>query len=387
MRLPSADELRDLIAWAPPFGAISVYLDIDPADRGGGWHTELKDALHEIAAEVKATGERERFAAVEATVEAILERFPLDAPHRNGRVQIGFAEAGVKERDGRWWGAQLSPDRTRIAYGARPFVRPLVELLDRGRPRAVAALSADKVRLFEWRLGTLEEIDSRELELLSLDWRERKGPRMRDPASGQAVTSAGRDQFDQRLEENRKRFLKECGAKAAHEFSEDARRELICLGEPPLAEAFVAGWDQKPRRCDVDGHDVIAEPLGAIGERVSAKLEQLEEQRVEELVTAAIDASLAPEGRGALGPSNAIRALLRGQVDHLVVDAEREIDAGAVDSGVLAELEAATPRPGARLDEWMVEEAILTGAGVTHVRSAAAERLAEHGGVGAILRY
>ena len=227
----------------------------------------------------------------------------------------------------------------------------------------------------------------RELELFALDWRERKAPQARDPARSQAVSSAGRDQFGQRLEENRKRFLKEIGSRASHELSEQTRRELLCFGDPKLCEAFVAGWEQRPQRHDVDHHDLIAEPAHAIGERATKKLTELDRERAAELAEHATSAALARNGAGALGPSATARALIRGQVEHLLIEADRALETPDLEPDVLRELEATAPRPGLRLDEWMVEEAILTHAGVTTLRDEAAERLSDHAGVGALLRY
>jgi Bacterial archaeo-eukaryotic release factor family 10 len=389
MRLPDEANLRDLVAWDAGLGVISVYLEIDPGDRGGAWRIALRDQLDEVVEGARERDDRERRAALEATVEHIRERFAPQAPP-SGRVQIGFVEVTPKPgKAGReeWFAVQHPVEPTRVADGRRPFLRPLMEILDGGRPRAIAALSTERVRIFEWRLGTIEELAERELELFALDWRERKAPQVRDPSTGQGVSSAGRDQFGQRLEENRKRFLKEIGARASRELGERARRELLCFGDGQLCEAFVAGWDQRPQRHAVDPHDVITEPAHAIGERATRKLTELDHQRALELADSLTSAALARNGAGALGPSGTARALIRGQVGHLLIEAERSLDTAALDADVLRELESATPRPGSRLDEWMVEEAILTDASVTTLRDDAAERLAEHGGVGALLRY
>jgi hypothetical protein len=387
MRLPDEGNLRELIGWDAELGVISVYLEIDPGDRGGGWRIALRDQLDEIVGSAKESHDRDRGSAVEATAERIRERFGPEAPP-SGRLQIGFVEVSTKAA-GReeWFAAQYPVEPTRLADSRRPFLRPLAEVLDGGRPRAIAALSTERVRLFEWRLGTIEELAERELELFALDWRERKAQRVRDPASSQAVSSAGRDQFGQRLEENRKRFLKDIGARASRELRERARRELVCFGDPQLCESFVTGWEQPPQRVANDHHDVIAEPAHAIGERATQKLAELDRERGAELAERVTSAALARNGAGTLGPSGTARALARGQVEHLLIEAERSLDTAALDADVQRELEAASPRPGSRLDEWMVEEAILTDASVTTIRDEAAGSLAEHGGVGALLRY
>ena len=386
MRLPSAEALRELLAWEPRHGVFSVYLEIDPGDRGGAWRIELRDQIDEATAAAKEDGDRERGKAIDATVERIAETFQPNSPP-SGRMQIGFVEVSSKPGREEWFAAQHPVERTRVVYGPRPYVRPLAEILDGGRPRAIAALSAERVRLFEWRLGTLEELAAKELELFALDWRERKAPQMRDPASSQAVSSAGRDQYDQRLEQNRRRFLKESGSRFSREPSEEARRELLCIGDPQLCEAFMEGWEPMPNRFAVDHHDVITEPASAIAERATAKLTELETERGAELVEKATSAAFAINGAGALGPSDTARALAQGRVEHLLIDAEQEVSADRLEDQVRAELEAVKPLPAGRLDEWIVEEAIRTSASITALRDDPAERLAEHGGVGGLLRY
>lgn len=389
MRLPSAEAPRDLIGWETKHGVVSVYVEIDPGDRGGAWRIELRDRLDEITAAAKQEGDRERRAAVEATVERVRDRFQSDAPP-SGRMQIGFLEASPKPgREAReeWFAVQHPVERTRVVHSPRPYVRTLAEVLDGGRPRAIAALSAERVRLFEWRLGAIEELAARELELFALDWRERKAPQSRDPATSQAVGSAGRDQYGQRLEQNRRRFLKESGARSSGEPSEGARTELLCIGDPQLCEAFMDGWEPAPQRIAVDHHDVISEPTAAIGERATTKLAELEAERGLELVERATSAALASNGAGALGPSDTALALAQGRVERLLIDAEQEISTDGLEEEVRAQVEAVMPIPGGRLDEWIVEEAIRTSASITSLRDEPAERLAEHGGVAGLLRY
>jgi hypothetical protein len=389
MRLPSSEGLRELIAWEPPHGVLSVYLEIDPGDRGGGWRVELRDQLDEITAAAKDNDDRELRAAIEATITRVADHFQPQATP-SGRIQIGFVEVTAKPgRDGReqWFAVQHPVVRTRVVHAPRPYLRTLAEILDGGRPRAVAALSSERVRLFEWRLGTIEAVAEHELVLLEKEWRERKAPQLRDPASGQGVGSTGRDQHDQRLDQHRKRFLKECGARASAELGEEARRELLCIGEPGLCEAFLAGWDSPPSRIAVDPHDVIAEPTQAIAERASAKFTELDAERGAELAEKVIGAASSPNGAGALGPSDTARALARGQIEHLLIDVERPVDEADLDDEVRSELEAVLPQPAGRFDEWIVEAAIRTSATITALRDEAAERLAEYGGVAGLLRY
>ena len=387
MRQPSAEALRELVEWDPPHGVLSIYLEIDPGDRGGAWKIALRDHL-DAAVEAAGDLDRDRELALRATAGRIRERFESANPP-SGRMQIGFvacAAKHVREVSEEWFAVQFPVSQTRVSYGERPSVRGLAETVDDGRARGVVAISSERVRLFEWRFGEVAELAERELDVIKPDWRERKAPRMRDPASGQAVSSAGRDQHDQRLDEHRRRFLKEAARTAQSALSGDAARELLCIGEPGLCEDFLASWDSRPR-VSVDPADVIAEPAAVIAERASEKIGEADLERDSELVERALGAAQAPGGSGALGLPETARALARGQVERLLTCADRDLPADGIDEGLRAELEAMSAPPASGLDEWLVEEAIRTSATITAIRDTPAERLAERGGVGALLRY
>jgi hypothetical protein len=389
MRLPSRENLAELVDWEPPHGVLSVQVEIDPGDRAGGWRVALRDELDRVTEAVKGHDDRDLRAAVDATAGRIAERFPAEPPP-SGRVQIGFVECTAKPiRDTReeWFAVQYPVLPTRVEHSRRPHVRGLADILERGRSRSVVAVSSERIRLLEWRLGSIEERAEHEITLFQPDWRERKSQSTSDPATAQGVSASGRDQFGQRLEHNRMRFLKESGRRCADELGEAARSELILIGDPHLCEEFLAGWEPRPKRHAVDNHDVIAEPAHLIGERVSEMIRRLESERVEELTKHLLDAAMAANGTGALGLSDTARALTRGQVEHLVIDGGRRFDAEGLDAEIRAELEAVTPVPDGELDEWIIHAAIRTSAAITTLHDETAERLAEHGGLGAILRY
>lgn len=384
MRLPGSENLADVVEWEPPMGVLTVQIEIDPGDRAGGWRVALRDELDRIAGAAKEDDDRERRAALTATADRVAERFAGDAPP-SGRVQLGFVEVAGKPGREEWFSLQHPVVPTRVSHSARPHVRELADILEGGRARTVAAISAERVRLFEWRLGTISE--QAELELFQPDWRERKAQSTSDPAATQGVSSSGRDQFGQRLEHNRMRFLKESARRFADQLGDHARRELLLIGDPHLCEEFLGGWEPRPERHAVDAHDVIAEPANAIGERVTETLHRLDAERNGELTKQLLDAAMAANGAGALGLSDTARALTRGQVEHLLIDAGRTFDPASLDDQIRLELEAVTPEPDGDLDEWFIHAAIRTSARVTTLHEDTAEQLAEHGGVGAILRY
>ena len=389
MRLPTSEALADLVEWEPPNGVLSVVVEIDPGDRAGGWRVALRDELDRVTEAAKDEDDRDRRAAIAATAGRVAERFPAE-PAPSGRVQIGFVECAAKPtRDVReeWFALQHPVVPTSVSLSRRPHVRALADVLDAGRARTIAAISAERIRLLEWHLGEIEELAEHEITLFQPDWRERKSQSTSDPAAAQGVSASGRDQYSQRLEHNRMRFLKESARNCADRLGDGARHELLLIGDPHLCEEFLSGWEPRPERHAVDPHDVIAEPAHAIGERATETLHRLEAERHDELTTKLLDAALAANGAGALGLSDTARALTRGQVEHLLIDAERRFDPNGLDEQIRSELEAVTPVPDGDLDEWIIHAAIRTSASITTLHDDTAEKLAEHGGVGAILRY
>ena len=60
--------LRQLVDWRPAGGVLSVYVDVDPADRSQGWRIALRDRLRELAAATAPHEPRRAFEAAAARV-------------------------------------------------------------------------------------------------------------------------------------------------------------------------------------------------------------------------------------------------------------------------------------------------------------------------------
>ena len=144
---------------------------------GEGWRVALKDELRDLPDDV---------------AERILSHFPADRPHPSGRSQIGFLEV-TGEREV-WTSVQTSIGPVKVVRGTGPSLAPMIRLLNDGGPFGVVVVSLERVRAFEWILGRIEELERWELEVTSLDWRERKSPQRNPQAGGTGTTAAGRDQ-------------------------------------------------------------------------------------------------------------------------------------------------------------------------------------------------
>lgn len=361
--------IERLLGWRPEHGVISVYLVIDPADRRESWRIVLKDKLNEIVEAEWDPGGRRRV-PLRATAERIQEHF-LDEVPPFERLQIGFCEVAEK-KDGEdvWMSAQMRREETEIVDLDHPYVVPLLGLLDEGAPVGVAAVSAERVRLYEWALGKLTDLEDWEAVLFMPDWRERKAQSSPDPARVHGPSASGRDQFDQRLDANRERFLKQVGGLIAAQAAGRRWRRVLAFGAAHQVAQLQLGVRDKAEVDLADEVDLVAETdRGRLLERVEAAVDRHNRHRELALVRAAVEAALTPAGRGATGLNEIERSLTEGRVRHLLLDARSR------------------RRDLLQMEDHLVDQALRTSAEVTPVDGEAAEVLREHGGVAALLRY
>jgi hypothetical protein len=352
LRDPEWQLVRELSEWQPDGGVLSVYFEIDPADRGEGWRIALKDELAEVS---------------DAVARRVHERFPDGRRPPSGRTQIGFLECeGEREI---WSAAQWGLGTVTAVEGERPFLTPLVKLLDEASPVGVVAVSLERVRVFDWSLGWIEELDGWELEIPTLDWRERKAPQ-RVAAEGTGASAAGRDQYGERLDHNRARFLKQAGELIAQRHGERPWRRILLIGDGDRPSLLAKGLGPKSELVHVVHHDLISAPAAKIEARVEEEVEHLNRQREEQLIDYLREAIGATPG-AAVGRDEVLKALEMAQVRHLIFDSEFDFE----------------PIDGAPATERFISLAVSTRAEVTPVEGLAAASLRDHGGVAALLRF
>jgi hypothetical protein len=345
--------LDELAAWRPPGGVVSACVAIDPADRGEGWRIELRHQLEGLD---------------EAVAERVLQHFPENSPLPHGRTQLGFLEVGGSGRE-IWRGFQIDPARTAVVHADRAWLAPLVGILERGGPVGIAVVSLERVRTFEWTLGEIEELDGWELEITSLDWRERKAPG-RNAAGGTGTSASGHDQYAERLDHNRERFLKQAGALVGSRHGDRGWRSLVVIGEADRPRLFAKGLSQISERVHEIPENLISASGAEIGARLDEELEHLNQSR-EEALMARLGEAIGSEVGAALGPEEVLAAAQEGRARHVLFDGEREWELVG----------------GVSVDELMIEAALATAAEVTPVSGLAAAALAAHHGAAALLRY
>jgi hypothetical protein len=230
-------------------------------------------------------------------------------------------------------------------------------------------VSLERVRTFEWALGEVEELDGWELEITSLDWRERKAPAV-NAGGGTATSASGHDQYAERLDHNRERFLKEAGGLVADRYGDRGWRALVVIGEGDRPKLFAKGLARLADRVHEVHENLISAGHGELLGRLDEELEHLNRSREEQLIARLREAIGAQPGV-ALGPKEVLAAAQEGRARHVLFDGERGWEL----------------LDGVPIDELMVEAALATAAEVTPVRGLAAGALGEHDGAAAILRY
>jgi hypothetical protein len=361
MSQPTFEDARRLSDWEPTLGVVSVYLAFDPADRGGAWRTELRNGLDQLL-EAAKDAEHDRRLALRAVAKRITERFE-DGDHRPPpRGAAGFIEVAERGGEEHWWGTGAAPQASAcVELGERPAISPLVDLACRGEQRGIAVVSLERVRLLLYAEGELSELADWELEILSLDWRERKA---RTDGSGSHAGPSGKDEYGDRLDHNRHKFLGEAGALVGRELEERGVGKALAFGPTVDLEAFEAGANApKVKLARAGQEDLISTPTGQLRETVAAAVENADAERESRLVAEVLEEARGGS-RGASGLQDVGEAVAEGRVERLVLASRLGSHAEALVRGALA-----------------------VSAKITVVHGAAAEALAPAEGAAALLRY
>jgi len=364
MAHPTFEDARRLSDWESERGVVSVYLAFDPADRGGAWRTELRNGLDALL-EAAKDADHERRVALRAVAKRIAERYE-DGDHRPPpRGEAGFVEVAEKGGVEHWWGTGAAPSaKACVELGPRPALAPLVDLACRGEGRGIAIVSLEQVRLLLFAEGELSEIEHWELEVTSLDWRERKVRSGGGDPSGGRGGPSGKDEYGDRLDHNRHKFLGEAGALVGRALEGRGIGRALAFGPAVDLESFEAGLAAPKVKLTAAGEaDLISTPTGKLHDTVAAAVENADAERESRLVAAALE-EVRGGGRGAGGRQDVGEAVEEGRVERLVIDAG--LDGGS---------------------EALVRGALKASSKVTVVHGAAAEALGAAEGVAAILRY
>jgi hypothetical protein len=380
----SVDVIRGLAVRRPGAPVLSVYVRTDPRDPANtaavpGWLVELRNGLREVGRGAGQDGPREERLVLRELRERVERDVLALEPAGRGRGLAWFlaADGGLDQR----FTLQLPPASTLARWDDRPFVSPLAEVADRGRPAGLVLVSTEAVRLLHWQAGQVAEPAQSLYEIERGQWRDYDayvGHPGRSPA-GMHVA-----EFDQRVAEWRQRFLRTTAQAVAAQITGLGWDRILLAGEPRVTAAFgqelpepVAG--QVAAVAEVN---LLWEEHAAVADRLEGALEQARVQQARVLAEQAIQDAFAG-GPAAIGWPEVMHSLAYHRVRHLIVAAGDPPDPALLDPHTQQTLGWPSRQ---MLIERAVEHAVISNAEVT-ILPADTPELDRAGGAAALLRY
>jgi hypothetical protein len=380
--------LLELAQRTDELGVLSVYVNADREQSRNlrGAAIDLKNRFGELQRRVGEDAGSGRTRDVSVALERLWPQIEdLASPIAPGRGRIAFAALGSA------WILRLEsamPVANRLVLDDGPFIHPLLELLDEGRPAGVILVSTDDARLLEWRLGSLQLLGWMEREYVEAP-HERAGQIGGGPAG--SFHTPMREQRRARERDRTQRFLDQV-TKAAADLAVDRRwGRILVSGGARWTEPTAAGFPRSLRDKVVRDTRVLngLDDTG-LTMAVTEWAHDQHKERERELLEGVGEAGRA--GTAALGLSEVVTALNVGRVAHLVYDPHVRYTGtvsadGALYGGdeVAPDGQPQTPEP--RLTERLVERALQTGARVSPIEGAADGALRDAAGIGALLRW
>lgn len=382
-----SDGVRELIGRTDQLGVLTVCLNADPSGdpKLQAASIDLKNRFRELQQRVASENEHggETVAALERLWPRVAQ---LADPAAGGRSRILFA--GLEDD----WELQLQsalPIASRVVLDERPFIHPLLELLDEGRPAGVVLVSAEDARLLEWRVGSLQLLSRIEQQYVEAP-HERAGQIGGGP-QGQFHTPV-QEQRQSREHDRAHRFLDQVTTVAAGLAAERGWERILVSGGDRWTERAVEKFPQAlSDRIFADARVLSGLDPGALQAAVTEWAHEQHAARERRLLDSVCDGAGSGH-RVALGLSEVAAALNAGRVAHLVYDPEVRYTGTVGANGSLYAGDEVGPdgRPGtpdSRLTERLVERTFTTGARISPIEGAADGRLRDAAGIAALLRW
>lgn len=376
--------LLDFVTQNDPVGVISIYVDGEAAAKSRVPAIEVRNKLAELLRNLEESGPEADAEAVRAALQRCgpaIER--LVDGRTPGRGRALFIALDVPRFTS--FSSHL-PFATRVVLDASPFIHPLLESLEAGRPAGVVLVGGNGADLLDWRLG-----DSRRVAHVEPEPRpavQRTGPVVGNPGRGQQVTPT-REQQASRERDGQLRWLHGLAAEVFRCYEERGWQRLVVFGDERLTAPLIDGLPRWMRHVTyVDRRHVPSTDHSVLHAVLRHHLAEEQEHRQLALVQRVRDAALGA-GRAVLGLSEVASALNEARVEHLVYDpAIRHSGSLGANGWLYAGGEATgSVVVEQRLTERLVERSLATGATITPVSAQAAEKLLDADGVGALLRW
>jgi peptide chain release factor subunit 1 len=383
--MPVTDQLDRLAAFEPaPYPVISLYLNTQPGQTGRDQYQTF--VRKELAARARTytenSPERE---SLDRDIEKILRYLDNDVnPSANG-VAIFACSAG-ELFEAVQLGAAI--DQHWLYIGDQPHLYPLARLESR-YPRYAAVLAdTNSARILVFALGEL--VASREV----------KGVKTKRTSQG----GWSQARFQRHISNFHMQHAKEVVDALDRVVRHEAITQILLAGDEVIMPQLRTQMPKHLAEKIVDHLRVDAHaPLHEILEASLESMRRLDERTDREKVEAAI-AGYRAAGLGVVGPDDTLDALVKGQVEELLITATvRELQgvaqggaksaAAAVDTAILQPaVETATAGEAAEADphdvrfaDELITKAKQTGARITFIEDP--ELLADYSGVAALLRF
>ncbi len=385
-----------------PLGVLSVYVDLSPETRSqlaGSLDVPVRQQLDAVESRLRAEDDRDRLRALQSRLEEVrgaLGRLTDLTESGRGRalfVPLGEGETVEVE-------SQL-PFPTAVDLDETAYVQPLVEAVSADPPAGVAILAKGGIRVFDHRSGETVEVLEDEFDpMVDAPSQGTKGGGFASrasgaPGGGTAVMTPDKDEYARFVDDEIMRLLRRAAEQVSVLTDRHDWEWLVVAGDERLRETFVnaLGARKAPEVVRVDRHLTWQAPQ-ELWELVQPELGGAREARLSALVTRARDGAFTEGGHGALGLQAVLEALNEARVANLLFDPAAQLQGAVAPDGRLATPDEpplgvgqADLRPEPRILERMIDQAIATSADVTPVTGTAAEGLAEHDGVAAVLRW
>lgn len=293
------ENLSELTAIQLPSPTLSVYLNVDPASERT--NDEYKLELRQLLKQVNGTAAPEDIAAVERYFEHEYDW--------SGRGVAVFSNA----REGFWRAYSLAiPVESRVVVAKRPYVSPLVALMDAYGSCMVALVDRQACRLLLFEMGELQASERYEGEEV------RKLKRGRGSSGGPA-RRGGAPISSRHEEEIAQRNIREAARAAEQFWRTHSPQHLILAGADPTIAQFRAELPKamQERIIGMFNADMETSELELRG-RALALMQQVEKQREAALVEAVFTAAAKGRG-GVIRLDDTLGAAHEGRIQTLVI--------------------------------------------------------------------
>jgi len=369
------DTLRDLASFRSSKGcAISLYLDLDPSasPTPAGAETKLRALLAQADKERQDGLAHEQKVALEGDLARIRDWWDGEFDRDGSRAYALFASA----LDGLWRTLPLSlPVTDRVSIASELCLAPLVPLVGRDDNALVAFVGRERGQVFRLRGGRLvEELDESEEQPGRHDqggWSQARYQRHIEKLVRDHIRTVG-GEIDRRVRGHG-------GPDLVIVAPEELKPEIEGALSAETREAVVGWAHAEAHASPADLLDAVKPHLDcAHGARQQAALERFREE-------------LGRGGRACAGWADTLAAASDGRVELLLVQ-ERVNRAGyrcpscgraAAEAGTCP-IDGATLEPRADGLDLAAHHVLSTGGAIVVV---AGEQLADHEGIGALVRF